>query len=258
MRAHQVPAPREIIRALNRRVLQRANLTADDEGLDGDPAQVGWWPDLRSQPALGVVEFVSAEHHVEQFASADALSASAAARNSATSPARLAGRRRWARRRADHRRTGQRYRGLCRRHDGEHRKHGEQTPQSASSNGKARSSTRHRTLSRSRSVAGVVSPVICVRETDGERRMRLPTRTRQTILHPSVGQLPRRRTIQKASDGPTVRAWPTPYDAILLVSFGGPEGPDDVIPFLENVTRGRGILANGSPRSVSITPTSAG
>ena len=34
---------------------------------------------------------------------------------------------------------------------------------------------------------------------------------------------------------------PTPYDALLLVSFGGPEGPDDVLPFLENVTRGRGI-----------------
>jgi ferrochelatase len=32
-----------------------------------------------------------------------------------------------------------------------------------------------------------------------------------------------------------------PYDALLLVSFGGPERPDDVIPFLENVTRGRGI-----------------
>ena len=31
------------------------------------------------------------------------------------------------------------------------------------------------------------------------------------------------------------------YDALLLVSFGGPEGPDDVVPFLENVTRGRGI-----------------
>jgi protoporphyrin/coproporphyrin ferrochelatase len=30
-------------------------------------------------------------------------------------------------------------------------------------------------------------------------------------------------------------------DAILLVSFGGPEGPDDVIPFLENVTRGRNV-----------------
>ncbi|MEU0187901.1 ferrochelatase [Streptomyces sp. NPDC006207] len=33
----------------------------------------------------------------------------------------------------------------------------------------------------------------------------------------------------------------TPYDALLLLSFGGPEGPDDVVPFLENVTRGRGI-----------------
>ncbi|MEU9377243.1 ferrochelatase [Streptomyces sp. NPDC048255] len=32
-----------------------------------------------------------------------------------------------------------------------------------------------------------------------------------------------------------------PYDALLLLSFGGPEGPDDVVPFLENVTRGRGI-----------------
>jgi len=31
------------------------------------------------------------------------------------------------------------------------------------------------------------------------------------------------------------------YDAVLLVSFGGPEGPGDVVPFLENVTRGRGI-----------------
>src|SRR6516164_8014945 len=31
------------------------------------------------------------------------------------------------------------------------------------------------------------------------------------------------------------------YDAFLLVSFGGPEGHDDVIPFLENVTRGRGV-----------------
>jgi ferrochelatase len=31
------------------------------------------------------------------------------------------------------------------------------------------------------------------------------------------------------------------YDALLLLSFGGPEGPDDVMPFLENVTRGRGV-----------------
>ena len=32
-----------------------------------------------------------------------------------------------------------------------------------------------------------------------------------------------------------------PVDSLLLVSFGGPEGPDDVLPFMENVTRGRGI-----------------
>ncbi len=31
------------------------------------------------------------------------------------------------------------------------------------------------------------------------------------------------------------------YDAILIVSFGGPEGMDDVMPFLENVTRGRNV-----------------
>lgn len=31
------------------------------------------------------------------------------------------------------------------------------------------------------------------------------------------------------------------YDAVLVVSFGGPEGPDDVIPFLENVLRGKNV-----------------
>ncbi len=31
------------------------------------------------------------------------------------------------------------------------------------------------------------------------------------------------------------------YDAFLLLSFGGPEGPGDVLPFLRNVTRGRGV-----------------
>ncbi|MDH6235531.1 ferrochelatase [Cryobacterium sp. CG_9.6] len=36
----------------------------------------------------------------------------------------------------------------------------------------------------------------------------------------------------------------TEYDAILLAGFGGPEGQDDVIPFLRNVTRGRGIPEN--------------
>jgi protoporphyrin/coproporphyrin ferrochelatase len=34
-----------------------------------------------------------------------------------------------------------------------------------------------------------------------------------------------------------------PYDAFLLVSFGGPEGPADVLPFLRNVTAGRNVPA---------------
>src|SRR3954468_21774625 len=32
-----------------------------------------------------------------------------------------------------------------------------------------------------------------------------------------------------------------PFDAVLLVSFGGPQGPADVRPFLENVLRGRRV-----------------
>ena len=35
--------------------------------------------------------------------------------------------------------------------------------------------------------------------------------------------------------------WGVGYDALILVSFGGPEGPDDVMPFLRNVVRGRGV-----------------
>ena len=33
------------------------------------------------------------------------------------------------------------------------------------------------------------------------------------------------------------------YEALVVVSFGGPEAPDDVMPFLENVTRGRDVPA---------------
>ncbi|MEX2188117.1 MAG: ferrochelatase [Pirellulales bacterium] len=36
-------------------------------------------------------------------------------------------------------------------------------------------------------------------------------------------------------------AAPAPYDAVLVVGFGGPEGPDDVMPFLENVLRGKNV-----------------
>ncbi|WP_104194761.1 ferrochelatase [Cryobacterium sp. M25] len=40
---------------------------------------------------------------------------------------------------------------------------------------------------------------------------------------------------------PAPAAEPAGYDAVVLLGFGGPEGQDDVIPFLRNVTRGRGI-----------------
>jgi ferrochelatase len=44
-----------------------------------------------------------------------------------------------------------------------------------------------------------------------------------------------------AASGPEHVETPVRYDAIVLAGFGGPEGQDDVIPFLRNVTRGRGI-----------------
>jgi ferrochelatase len=47
-------------------------------------------------------------------------------------------------------------------------------------------------------------------------------------------------TIRHAQET-TVSAPLDPYDGILLLSFGGPEGPDDVMPFLRRVTAGRGI-----------------
>ena len=34
---------------------------------------------------------------------------------------------------------------------------------------------------------------------------------------------------------------PSRYDALLVLSFGGPEKAEDVIPFLENVLRGRNV-----------------
>lgn len=48
-------------------------------------------------------------------------------------------------------------------------------------------------------------------------------------------------TRRAPADGFTSSYAATHFDAILVVSFGGPEGMDDVIPFLENVTRGRNI-----------------
>ncbi|MBO0978955.1 ferrochelatase [Microbacterium sp. SD291] len=44
-----------------------------------------------------------------------------------------------------------------------------------------------------------------------------------------------------AAGGAPFVTTPVRYDGILLAGFGGPEGQGDVIPFLRNVTRGRGI-----------------
>ena len=56
---------------------------------------------------------------------------------------------------------------------------------------------------------------------------------------PTNGRVP--GATDAAASGPEHVETPVAYDAILLASFGGPEGQDDVIPFLRNVTRGRGI-----------------
>lgn len=59
-------------------------------------------------------------------------------------------------------------------------------------------------------------------------------------MHPSVCSLsfylPARPFTQPMSP-----ADQPPYDALLVVSFGGPERREDVLPFLENVTRGRNV-----------------
>src|SRR3954447_832527 len=48
-------------------------------------------------------------------------------------------------------------------------------------------------------------------------------------------------SLKQPADGADPRVDDRGYDALLVVSFGGPEGMDDVMPFLENVTRGRNI-----------------
>ena len=54
-------------------------------------------------------------------------------------------------------------------------------------------------------------------------------------------EMPRPRAVDPSSDTHTRRDEQKPFDAILFASFGGPDGQEDVIPFLRNVTRGRGI-----------------
>src|SRR5690606_41324193 len=56
-----------------------------------------------------------------------------------------------------------------------------------------------------------------------------------------VGAPPVLAATPAAQQGPEHVEQPVAYDAIVLAGFGGPEGQGDVIPFLRNVTRGRGI-----------------
>src|SRR3954463_4021224 len=48
-------------------------------------------------------------------------------------------------------------------------------------------------------------------------------------------------SLKQPADGADPRLDDRGYDALLVVSFGGPEDMDDVMPFLENVTRGRDV-----------------
>ncbi|APX33532.1 ferrochelatase [Brachybacterium sp. P6-10-X1] len=59
--------------------------------------------------------------------------------------------------------------------------------------------------------------------------------------HLSTTDLRAEVTVDTFSEPRERRAAARDYDAILLASFGGPEAHEDVLPFLRNVTRGRGI-----------------
>ena len=54
-------------------------------------------------------------------------------------------------------------------------------------------------------------------------------------------ELPLPREVDHDSETHTRRGEQRAFDSILFSSFGGPDGQEDVIPFLRNVTRGRGI-----------------
>ena len=61
------------------------------------------------------------------------------------------------------------------------------------------------------------------------------TPTDETAYSPdALADLEREVTTERAGET-------DPYDAVVLVSFGGPEAPEEVMPFLRRVTRGRGI-----------------
>ncbi|PII83235.1 ferrochelatase [Leucobacter sp. OLJS4] len=73
---------------------------------------------------------------------------------------------------------------------------------------------------------------------DSARREVKPSRATAAALAPGAVVA---SATPAAQAGPEHVTEPVAYDAILLSGFGGPEGQDDVMPFLRNVTRGRGI-----------------
>lgn len=61
------------------------------------------------------------------------------------------------------------------------------------------------------------------------------------VIDTDAAELPLPREVARDSETHTRRGQQRAFDAILFSSFGGPDGQEDVIPFLRNVTRGRGI-----------------
>ena len=71
-------------------------------------------------------------------------------------------------------------------------------------------------------------PVLVAQPSDVARAASAGHSRPATVLH--FRSAPRERTLGPAA-----------IDSVLLLSFGGPDGPDDVRPFLHNVTRGRDV-----------------
>ena len=65
----------------------------------------------------------------------------------------------------------------------------------------------------------------------------ITTVDQESGLPDSGGSIPSENSGASTPEQPPAGA----YDAVLLVSFGGPNGPSDVLPFLENVLRGRNV-----------------
>ena len=85
-------------------------------------------------------------------------------------------------------------------------------------------------------VATARAPAVALATVGGGQASTPPTAAGTAMQHEATPQMSR---------GSTLLAYralgPAAIDSVLLLSFGGPEGPDDVTPFLQNVTRGRDV-----------------